>query len=185
MTAVAARPRTQHDYHHDAKVKPKAATAVIELLMMGGKTPETCWAVNKRQNNKLENCCIWLVIYLNCFLLFPTTFSDHIYTPLKSYHAVSSSFLLSVRLSACISTDPTGCIYVKLDMNLRMWLNSGKNIGHCTLRCSRWEQITIKALSCSEIVSGCEDIWGGINITQRATALLHAHCLSFSNYCHE
>jgi hypothetical protein len=32
----------QHDYHHDMKVKPEAATAVIELLMMGGKTPETC-----------------------------------------------------------------------------------------------------------------------------------------------
>jgi hypothetical protein len=31
-----------HDYHHDTKVKPEAAIAVIELLMMGGKTPETC-----------------------------------------------------------------------------------------------------------------------------------------------
>jgi hypothetical protein len=51
MTAVAAsgftfvswsaRPRTQHDCHHDTKVKPEAATAVIEILM-GGKTPETC-----------------------------------------------------------------------------------------------------------------------------------------------
>ena len=60
-----ARPRTQHDRHHDTKVKPEATTAVIELLMMGGRTPETCWAVNKRQNNKLKNCCIWLVIYLN------------------------------------------------------------------------------------------------------------------------
>jgi hypothetical protein len=37
-----ARPRTKHDYHHDTKVKPEAANAVIELLMMGGKTPETC-----------------------------------------------------------------------------------------------------------------------------------------------
>ena len=37
-----ARPRTQHDYHHDMKVKPEAVTAVTELLMMGGKTPETC-----------------------------------------------------------------------------------------------------------------------------------------------
>jgi len=37
-----ARPRTQHDSHHDTKVKPEAATAVIELLTMGGKTPETC-----------------------------------------------------------------------------------------------------------------------------------------------
>jgi hypothetical protein len=33
------RPRTQHDYHHDTKVK-KAATVVIELLVMGGKRPK-------------------------------------------------------------------------------------------------------------------------------------------------
>ena len=32
----------------------EAATAVIELLTMDGKTPETCWAVNKRQDNKSE-----------------------------------------------------------------------------------------------------------------------------------
>jgi len=31
-----------HGYHHDTKAKPETATAVIELLMMGGKTPETC-----------------------------------------------------------------------------------------------------------------------------------------------
>ena len=31
-----------HDCHHNTKVKPEAATAVIELLMMDGKTPETC-----------------------------------------------------------------------------------------------------------------------------------------------
>jgi hypothetical protein len=37
-----ARPRTQHDCHHDRKAKPEAATAVTELLMMGGKTTETC-----------------------------------------------------------------------------------------------------------------------------------------------
>ena len=42
LVLPSARPRTQHDYHHDTKVKPEAATAVIELLMMGGKTPETC-----------------------------------------------------------------------------------------------------------------------------------------------
>jgi hypothetical protein len=60
-----ARPRIQHDYHNDMKVKPEVATVVIELLMMGGKTPETCRAVNKCQDNKLKNCCvIRLVIYL-------------------------------------------------------------------------------------------------------------------------
>ena len=37
-----ARPRKQHDCHHDTMVKPEAATAVIELLMMDGKTPKTC-----------------------------------------------------------------------------------------------------------------------------------------------
>jgi len=37
-----ALPLTQYDCSHDTKVKPEAATAVIELLMMGGKTPETC-----------------------------------------------------------------------------------------------------------------------------------------------
>jgi hypothetical protein len=35
-----ARPRTQHDYHHDTKAKPEAATALTELLMMGGKRPK-------------------------------------------------------------------------------------------------------------------------------------------------
>jgi hypothetical protein len=36
------------------KVKPEAATAVVEPLTMGVRTPKTCWAVNKRQDNKLE-----------------------------------------------------------------------------------------------------------------------------------
>jgi hypothetical protein len=32
----------QHCYHHAPTVKPEAATAVLELLMMGVRTPETC-----------------------------------------------------------------------------------------------------------------------------------------------
>ena len=42
LTGRPARPRTRHDSHQDTKVKPEAANAVIELLMMGGETPETC-----------------------------------------------------------------------------------------------------------------------------------------------
>ena len=34
--------KQQHSYHHDTKVKPEAATAVVELLMMGVRMPETC-----------------------------------------------------------------------------------------------------------------------------------------------
>jgi hypothetical protein len=41
--------------------------------MMGGRTPETSWAVNKRQDNTLENFCIWLVIYLNCTMMHGLT----------------------------------------------------------------------------------------------------------------
>jgi hypothetical protein len=47
-------PSNQHGYHNDTKVKPEAATAVVELVLMGVRTPETCWAVNKRQDNKME-----------------------------------------------------------------------------------------------------------------------------------
>jgi hypothetical protein len=32
----------QHCYHHTPKVKPEAATAVVELLMMGVRMPVTC-----------------------------------------------------------------------------------------------------------------------------------------------
>jgi hypothetical protein len=44
VVGPAGRPdhEQQDDCHHDTKVKPKAATAVIDLLMMGGKMPETC-----------------------------------------------------------------------------------------------------------------------------------------------
>jgi len=41
--------------------KPETATAVVELLMMGMRMPETCWAVFKRQAINPRNCCIWLV----------------------------------------------------------------------------------------------------------------------------
>jgi len=32
----------QHCYHHAPTVKPEAATAVVELLAMGVRTPEIC-----------------------------------------------------------------------------------------------------------------------------------------------
>jgi len=39
---VGDRGRPDHDQHHAPKVKPEAATTVVELLMMGVRTPETC-----------------------------------------------------------------------------------------------------------------------------------------------
>jgi endonuclease V-like protein UPF0215 family len=45
VSVVGPAGRHHHEHsttHHNAKVQPEVATAVIELLMMGGKTPETC-----------------------------------------------------------------------------------------------------------------------------------------------
>jgi hypothetical protein len=44
VVGSAGRPdhEQQHCYHHVPKVKPEAATAVVDLLMMGVRTPETC-----------------------------------------------------------------------------------------------------------------------------------------------
>jgi len=36
---------------------------------MDVRTPKTCWAVNKCQLKYWRNCCIWLVIYLNCMMM--------------------------------------------------------------------------------------------------------------------
>jgi hypothetical protein len=48
----------QHCYHHALTIKPEAATAVVELLMVGVRTPETCSAVHKHQLINLRNFCI-------------------------------------------------------------------------------------------------------------------------------
>jgi hypothetical protein len=45
------------------------AAALVELLMIGVRMPETCQAVNKYQVINWRNCCISLVIYLNCMMM--------------------------------------------------------------------------------------------------------------------
>ena len=49
--------------------KLEAATAIIELLMMGMRMPKTCWAVFKRQVINLKNCYIWLVNSFECVMM--------------------------------------------------------------------------------------------------------------------
>jgi hypothetical protein len=45
LVVVRAAGRSDHDqqhcYHHAPKVKPETATAIVELLVMGVRTPET------------------------------------------------------------------------------------------------------------------------------------------------
>jgi len=46
LVVVGPAGRTDHDqqhcYHHAPKVKPEAPITVVEPLMMGVRTPETC-----------------------------------------------------------------------------------------------------------------------------------------------
>jgi len=78
VVGPAGRPdhHQQHCYHHAPKVKPEAATAVVVLLMMDVRTPETCCAVNKRQVINWRNCCILLV---DLFELLVMLFLDVVY----------------------------------------------------------------------------------------------------------
>ena len=46
---VVVGPTGRPDHDHAPTVKPEAATAVVELLTMDVRTPETYWAVHKRQ----------------------------------------------------------------------------------------------------------------------------------------
>jgi len=47
------RPRTQHGYHHDTTVKPESEPLQsLSSWWWARKTPETRWAVNRRQDNK-------------------------------------------------------------------------------------------------------------------------------------
>jgi hypothetical protein len=44
--AVRPNDDQQHCYHHTPTVKPEAVTAVVELWMMGVRTPETELYIN-------------------------------------------------------------------------------------------------------------------------------------------
>jgi hypothetical protein len=52
-------------------VKPEAATAVDELLIMGVRTPETCWAVHptKRQVINLRRFASGWLIYFKRMMM--------------------------------------------------------------------------------------------------------------------
>jgi hypothetical protein len=53
-------------------VKPEAAFTFFELLIMGGVSPETCWAIKKHWNNKfyytVTSCWVFLIRHTH-FLL--------------------------------------------------------------------------------------------------------------------
>ena len=138
-----ARPRTQHDCHHDTKVKPEAATAVIELLMMGGRTPETCWVVNKRQDNKLENCCIWLVIYLNCTMMHRLTNLKFMSSPPSRvwHRAVCVTLRITMTPPASLLSSQDGCS--RFPRNVDELLSDPQNIAIFTATTTRTSNLAM------------------------------------------
>jgi len=64
---TTARPITFHIY------KTRVCLCNFRLLMMGGVSPETCWASFKIRNNKiLLHCCIFLGIFTVIIVLWRT-----------------------------------------------------------------------------------------------------------------
>jgi hypothetical protein len=55
-------------YLHAPTVKPEATTAAVELLMMGVRTPGTCWTVHRRQVINLRIVASGWLIYLKCMI---------------------------------------------------------------------------------------------------------------------
>jgi len=105
------------------KVKPEAATAVIELLMMGGKTFKTCWAVNKRQNSKLKNCCTWLVIYLNCTMMHGlTNLKFSVYVTINITLKSSRFFAKNVGLFVFSMVERKKQLFLYFVLNAQPWI---------------------------------------------------------------
>ena len=69
-------------------VKPKAAVTVFELLMMGGVSPETCWAIKKHWNNKfyytVASC--WFLLW---DLYYDVRIHKHQVEPAESFSKIT------------------------------------------------------------------------------------------------
>ena len=115
MLVVVGSDRPDHDqqhcYHHVPTVKPEAATAVVEHLMMGVRTPETCWAVHKRRVINLRNCCIWLVdlfeFEIGLLLIFRKLSRDNVLNCVQEESGcLSSNYKLHKTENVCNSLMP-------------------------------------------------------------------------------
>jgi len=85
-------------------VKPEAAITVFALLMMGGVSPETCWAIKKHWNNKFyytfASCWffLWDIYYAarihehqvwKFLFIFPPIFPSKRSCSLQYYHRLT------------------------------------------------------------------------------------------------
>jgi hypothetical protein len=117
-----ARPQTQHDCHHGTKVKPEAATAVIELLMTDGKTPETCWVVNKRQDNKLKNCASgWWFIWIKCKTPVPkVNYKFRIFVFIYTFMRDSDDCLIKLPKLEALLDNKRYCLKIQLRLRVHL-----------------------------------------------------------------
>jgi hypothetical protein len=70
-------------------VKPEAPITVLELLMMGSVSPETCWAITKHWNNK------FYYTVASCWFFLWDIQSRNVFTSQKTRLIFSSIFLRS------------------------------------------------------------------------------------------
>jgi hypothetical protein len=116
----------QHCYHQASTVKPEAATPVVELLMMGVRTPKTCWAVFKQQVVNLRNWCIWLVDSVESMMMHrpanPKFIDQHICHCTLLLTNITPSMLASVQcMDHYYFTHCQPWCTILLWMNWRLW----------------------------------------------------------------
>jgi len=97
----SARTRTTALLPPRSSGKPEAATAVVKLLMMGIRMPETCWAVFKRQAINLRICCIWLVDSFERSTL--SCIRTDYYSPWKTEINIDANKILYVTYRICVN----------------------------------------------------------------------------------
>jgi hypothetical protein len=117
----------------------------------------------------------WSSFFLKVFFEAPGDFWALSYS--REKHLLSWS-LPAVRLSARLPLHGFSWNLIlgtwKFVDKTQIWLKLGTLRGDIsTFYCCRRRQIAIKALSLSEMVSGCLDTWGGVNITRTRHIIIH------------
>jgi hypothetical protein len=117
LAAVMAQPA---QWPATKNVTPEAAITVFELLMMGGVSPETCWAIKKHWNNAfyytVASC--WFFLWIELALQLTTIIyslcrkqrdSGHLGKKSEELHDLSHRF--SSLTPSCFMIDSRFCLH--------------------------------------------------------------------------
>jgi len=169
--------KKQHGYHHNTKVKPEAATADVELLMMGIRTPETCWAINKRQNNKLERLLhlvgwfIWILWWCTDLQIF----NLHVMPSLPQQNCCIREVLFLQMLAKFLSQHTSGLSRKRWNLRSGLKMSYARKLKSSKKSLAGWWQSILGAAVMVYLQLQCK--------TRKYTALHPAYLNEMSEKC--